>query len=477
MNIVFFALGMLFAWVFALAWLCVARKRMSRLYKINDDLKNERAVTIASMRKLASDLEGGISVPDIYRRTLKLAVDVTKAQSGRIYERKDDGTWKSVVTMGLFPPQRHIKNDFATKAQYISTVFADEVLSANEGLVGQVGNSAEGLFVKDAAKDNRVVSSAFGPVKITSIIYVPVFFVSKTSAVMVLANPLGDEKFSQNDFSLAKAIASQAAIAISNANTMDVLVEKNRLNFDLKLASGVQRYLLPQQMPEIDGYDFAVRYVPQQCIGGDFYDFIDLGNQKLGVVIADVSGKGVSAAMIMAITQTKLREIAPRHESPAEALKALNADMMPLMREDMFITMIYAVIDAKNSSITLARAGHEPALLFDKSTTDFESMKIKSAGMAVGMVDSEIFDTVIEDKTFAFEKSAVLVMYTDGITESLSKNGGEFTAERLEKSIASVANESAADINTDILLDVQRFCGATYSYADDMTLITIKHTN
>ena len=83
MNVVFFALGMLFAWAVALVWICIARKRMSRLYKINDDLKNERAVTIASMRKLASDLEGGISVPDIYRRTLKLAVDVTKAQSGR----------------------------------------------------------------------------------------------------------------------------------------------------------------------------------------------------------------------------------------------------------------------------------------------------------------------------------------------------------------------------------------------------------
>ena len=177
--------------------------------------------------------------------------------------------------------------------------------------------------------------------------------------------------------------------------------------------------------------------------------------------------------MIMAICRTKLQSLALKNKSPSETLKELNADIVESMRTDMFITMTYAIIDTNASKITLARAGHEHALLYKSATPDQSASKIKSAGMAVGMVDSELFDESIEDVEFEFNKGDVLVLYTDGVTEAENKNGEEYSTARLASTISQFGSLTAKEMNDAIVKDVETFSDKT-KHADDLTLLCVK---
>jgi len=477
MGFVYFVAGMIVVGVLSLWQLLRLRKSTNEIRYKNDALIEERDIVLSTIHKFSASFEKGASIREIYDIIISQAIETCDAQGACIYERQADNTWKSVSSKGLFPPQKPIvDNDdkiFLSRAKFIEAILQNETLDANDGLIPEVGKTCKALHIKDAQDDPRVIRHDDASLQINAMMIAPISFRDKAMAVLALVNPVGKSTFSDTNFSLIRALAEQGAVSINNANTVDSLVERSKLNFDLKLASSVQQYLLPHEMPMVESLDFAVRYIPQQLIGGDFYDFIQLPNNRLGLLIADVSGKGISAAMVMTITQSMFRYIAPSYESPAEALKALNRAMMSPMR-DMFVTMIYAIIDSESKEVILARAGHEKALFYIASEGG-EVEQVKSSGMAIGMTAPEIFDIAIEDKKFDFPPSSIIVMYTDGITESRNRNGEEFSSARLEKSIKSCALESAAEINTGILLDVQRFCGPTYSYADDITLLTIKH--
>ena len=477
MGFVYFIAGMIVVGLVSLWQLLRLRKIAKDLRYKSDALFEERDIVLAAIHKFSASFEKGASIREIYDIIIDQALETCDAQGACIYERQADNTWKSVSSKGLFPPQKPIveKDDkiFLSRSKFVETILQNETLDTNDGLIPEVGKTNKAVHIEDAKNDPRVIRHSDESLQINAMMITPISFRDNVTAVLALVNPVGKNSFSDTNFSLICALAGQGGISIYNANTVDSLVERSKLNFDLKLASSVQQYLLPHEMPMIESLDFAVRYIPQQMIGGDFYDFIKLPNDRLGLLIADVSGKGIPAAMVMTITQTMFRYIAPSYESPAEALKALNREMMSPMR-DMFVTMIYAIIDVKSKEIILARAGHEKALFYIASEGG-EVEKINSAGMAIGMVVPELFDLAIQDEKFDFPPSSIMVMYTDGITESRNRNGEEFSSSRLEKSIKSCAFESAAEINTGILLDVQRFCGPTYSYADDITLLTIKH--
>lgn len=145
---------------------------------------------------------------------------------------------------------------------------------------------------------------------------VPLIFRGQLSGVLAVANPISGRAFTDTEFSLAKSLGEQCALALQNAEAVSALLMRNKLEFDLRLASSIQRYLLPENLPQTDSLEFAVKYLPQQLIGGDFYDFFKLPHGKIGVVIGDVSGKGIPAAILMALCQTKLRYIAMSLANP-----------------------------------------------------------------------------------------------------------------------------------------------------------------
>lgn len=470
------------ATVFALiALVCVliAAKQRDILAKTLDELdrlREERQVIIDFLHRSADDIGSGANREKIYKRTVRATALSCGAMSACVYEKTADGKLVAKACEGLFPPQTKKigrRKNGELRAKYIEDALIAETIEPNEGILGEVAASGRSVLIKDALKDPRIIKHDDESLKIRSFMVVPLIFRGQLSGVLAVANPISGRAFTDTEFSLAKSLGEQCALALQNAEAVSALLMRNKLEFDLRLASSIQRYLLPENLPQTDSLEFAVKYLPQQLIGGDFYDFFKLPHGKIGVVIGDVSGKGIPAAILMALCQTKLRYIAMSGKSPAQTLCLLNSEMVHAMRSDMFITIIYLVIDPKSGEARFARAGHEPPLLA-RADSDEAAQPLKSSGMALGMVSEELFDEVMENASFKMNSGDVLVLYTDGLTEAANPEGGEFTAKKLAQTISTLRSRNANDLNDEIIKSVESFMGPGNKYGDDLTLLTVK---
>ena len=463
----------------ALVCVLIAAKQRDILAKTLDELdrlREERQVIIDFLHRSADDIGSGANREKIYKRTVRATALSCGAMSACVYEKTADGKLVAKACEGLFPPQtkkigRHKNSEL--RAKYIEDALMAETIEPNEGILGEVAASGRGVLIKDALKDPRIIKHDDESLKIRSFMAVPLIFRGQLSGVLAVANPISGRAFTDTEFSLAKSLGEQCALALQNAEAVSALLMRNKLEFDLRLASSIQRYLLPENLPQTESLEFAVKYLPQQLIGGDFYDFFKLPHGKIGVVIGDVSGKGIPAAILMALCQTKLRYIAMSGKSPAQTLCLLNSEMVHAMRSDMFITIIYLVIDPKSGEARFARAGHEPPLLA-RADSEEAAQPLKSSGMALGMVSEELFDEVMEDASFKMNSGDVLVLYTDGLTEAANPEGGEFTAKKLAQTISTLRSRNANDLNDEIIKSVEAFMGPGNKYGDDLTLLTVK---
>jgi len=233
--------------------------------------------------------------------------------------------------------------------------------------------------------------------------------------------------------------------------------------------------LLPHTLPQLAGLDVDARYMAAQKVTGDLYDVFHLGEGRLGVVVADVSGKGVSASLHMAICRTLLHQIAGRFDSPARALSELNQALAGDVRNGIYITMVYAIVDPSAGQVILARAGHELPLFLkrDRATGLPVCEYVVSEGMPLGLVPPGMFDQAIADIVVPFMVGDVLLLYTDGLTEAPNSEDQEFGSARLSDALRSANHGSAKQINDAVLQAGQRFTGNT-GLRDDFTLLTIK---
>jgi serine phosphatase RsbU (regulator of sigma subunit) len=235
------------------------------------------------------------------------------------------------------------------------------------------------------------------------------------------------KKFTADDLKLLLAVAGQAAIALENAKLHETLIARVGLERDLKIAHQVQLSFLPKKSPQIAGYEFFAFYEPAQEVGGDYYDFIPMPNHKLAVMIGDVAGKGVPAALLMAKVSSDARFTMLTESGPAEAIFKLNELMQEAGLLDRFVTLATAVLDPLSHQVTLVSAGHLPPLLYRRSSNKLVAGASKEkAGLPLGVGDGVPF----EAHTVKLEPGDALVLFTDGVTDARDKAGKDFGSER-----------------------------------------------
>lgn len=457
-----------------------ARKDIARLDEEKQLIHQEKQLVVDFMHDLVEALGEGLSRSDLFQRIVHAAILSTGALSACVFERVGDATLKGVAVEGLFPPQKPLpessKVKLTTRAKFIEQILKSETVEFGEGLIGSVAQTGEAVLIQDGAKDPRVFKHDDSVLTIKSAIAAPVIFREKLIAVLAVANPADGLSFTETDFSLVQSLADQAALAIHNADLLNLQLEKKKLDLDLSLASNIQQMLLPKEYPSVADLEVDAVYIPAQKVGGDLYDLFRISEHKLGLAVADVSGKGIPASLIMTICRCNLRHFSTIHDSPSRVLSELNRSMSPDMRQDMFITLIFAIIDTEKHEVIFARAGHELPLLayHNRETGIHVAETIGSEGMAVGLVDSALFDSVIEDKRVPFESGNVLVFYTDGVTEAANEEGVEFSRARLADVIKTLRSRPCRELNQGIIDSVQRFAGPD-GIGDDISLVTVKH--
>jgi sigma-B regulation protein RsbU (phosphoserine phosphatase) len=342
-------------------------------------------------------------------------------------------------------------------------------IGVSDGLLGEAWQSSEPILLN--APDPRLLPVRSASLTASTAMIGPLVYGGEKLGLLAIARGAGEEPFGAPEFQIFKTIVEQSAFALYNAIIFSEAAEKRRLDQDLQIAHEIQRILLPASAPELEGYQISGINIPAQQVSGDYYDYIAIDEDHIGVAIADVSGKGVPASLIMAMCRSVLRSHAPAQRSPAMALRQVNAQLFPDIKEDMFISMAYAILDKHTATLTLCRAGHDAPLLFKAS--DQSVSRINPPGMAVGIDSGGVFNRVTGDFSLTLEPNDCLVLYTDGVTEALNSAGDEFGMERVIRSIRASAAEGAAGIITRLTDDLRAFVG-TYPQHDDITLIVIR---
>jgi len=243
--------------------------------------------------------------------------------------------------------------------------------------------------------------------------------------------------------------------------------EKERLVKEIEIARGIQQSFLPAACPEIEGFEIAAVNLPARMVGGDFYDFIPIEKDKWGLVIADVSGKGVPAALFMALSRTLVRASASVTLSPDQALNRANDLILQDAKTNMFVTLFYAVLDAKMRTLKYANAGHNPALHVRGGASDIVLLKAQT--MPLGIMS----DIRARTEEIALQKGDVILLYTDGVTEAVNENKAWFDMERLETLTRNNRHLSAQVIIRKVQDEVADFVGNQPQF-DDITLMVIK---
>ena len=455
-----------------------SRREILRLDEEKQMLAQEKQVVLEFMHEMVESIGEGISRQQLFQRVVHAAIVTTGGLSACLFEQTADGRLQGAAVEGLFPPFRPLREPIdgtgKTRTRMLEQAMQEEVFSVGEGLVGSVAHSGRGVLIADATADLRVVQHTDPSLRVKTLLLAPIRFRETGLGVLAVANSADGVAFTEADFSLAQSLAEQAAMAIHNLDLMAVRLEKKQLDVDIALASSIQGMLLPRSLPVLPGFGCAAHYQAAQKVGGDLYDVIELGPQRVGVAVADVSGKGIPASLLMAICQSNLRHLARQFESPAQVLAELNMVMSEEMRQDMFVTIIYAIIDMGAQTLTLARAGHElPLLVVSEPSGEARVEFPGSDGMALGMVPTEFFESALADLRLPFRPGDVLVLFTDGMTETLSTDGSEFGKNRLAEVVLALRQESPEVINGGILNALLGHTGGQVP-ADDITILTVK---
>jgi len=267
---------------------------------------------------------------------------------------------------------------------------------------------------------------------------------------------------------LAKSFNTMASDLILQMNKVEETTRaKEKIEQELKIAHDIQKSFLPIKAPEIAGYRLAGINIPAREVGGDFYDFIELGKNKTGIVIADVSGKGVPAALFMGISKTLVRANTRRIMDPVQAISEANSIILEESDSGMFVTLFYAILDSENHTLSFVNAGHNPPIMLRKGEREMALLEAK--GIPLGVVD----EMNLELKEIDLKQNELVFLYTDGVTEAVNEQDEEFGLKPIEQLISTNQNAPPEVLMEKVMREITIFAGENEQH-DDITMVIIQ---
>ena len=319
----------------------------------------------------------------------------------------------------------------------------------------------------NAARDGLLPAEMAQELAITALTAMPLETRDRFLGVLIAGHPQEGEPIPQPRMNILAGIANQTSLAIEAAQFYGQTLRQERLQREMELASEIQESFLPECCPETAGWEFAIEWRAARGVGGDYYDFIRLGPGRLGLVIADVSDKGVAAALYMAISRTVIRTVALEGNEPDETLRRVNRTLLQDARSGMFVTVFYGILELETGLLTYARAGHNPPILIRNA--DCAVFSLAAPGVVLGILD----EPRIARGDVRLEPGDLLVMYTDGVTEATNGLDEEFGEERLAELLTRGSEHSAESLVRLVDGAVRSFTGERPQF-DDLTLLVLK---
>jgi sigma-B regulation protein RsbU (phosphoserine phosphatase) len=434
-------------------------RKVIELEAANRVLRN-RTQELVSLQEIGQTLIGTSTLRELARKICRQVSALCGADRAIFYFLSDDNNAEVLATHGWAPgrvPQR---------------IQAHQVCDPDGGLVPRIYNG----WPPGVQSRHPDVEGA----KLSAGLRVPLVAQGKPVGAMIV-HATTKPRFLPGAIALLQTFANQAAIAIQRAGLIENLQEKidqlqaaqeglakkERMERELELAREVQQAVLPRTFPEIPGYHFAAHNRPARQVGGDFFDVIDLGNNRFGLMVADVSDKGMPAAVYMALTRSLMVAEARRAASPKIVLENVNELLRELGRARMFVTVFYGVVDGPSRQLTYTRAGHDRPLLL----RDNQVVELGGEGVLLGYYKSEAL--CLTEETIDLKTGDRLVLYTDGLTDAISSRGRRFNRNRLYDLLRETGDKNIGDLINSIFESVTEYQGAMDQF-DDMTLLVVE---
>jgi len=298
---------------------------------------------------------------------------------------------------------------------------------------------------------------------------IPIFIKDVLIGTMNFGEKPSGKAYSDEDIDLLKTLASQAAIAFENSRLQKEKVLKQVMEEELQIARNIQMGLLPQSINSIDGIEVSGFYNPAKIIGGDFYDVIKISENKLLVIVADVSGKGIPAALYMSKVQAMIQFAASIFQSPKDILIEVNKQIHNKIDKKSFITTVVALFDLEKMKVKICRAGHNPVIY----SVNGKFKLLKNKGMGLGLESEVFFNDNLEETELDIDDDNVFVFYSDGLTEAMNRNREEFGTDKVMDIISLNRQNSCSLIQKEIINSVDIFRGSA-EQNDDITLVITK---
>ena len=408
---------------------------------------------LALVYQLSKTFNSSLNLEDVLNSVMDEVISATHAERGFVVLRADGGQLEFRAARGV---------DQATIGQ--------PEFQISRGVMEQVARDGEGVLTSDAQQDERFMSrQSVMSLGLRSILCAPLRVKEKVLGAVYVDNRLHAVIFMPADLELLIAIAASAASAIENARLYQVAVDKGRMERELSMARRVQTGLIPETIPELAGWEFAASWLPAREVAGDFYDFIPRDGRDLGLVIADVTDKGMGAALFMALTRSMVRASLEGESTAAEAITKANRLICANSSTAMPVTLFYGRVTPSGGELIYVNAGHNPPLLYRSTSRSFE--ELGRTGLVLG-VDASI---KLDQHSATLEPGDCLVLYTDGVTDALNATMQPFGEQRLRSTIEASASGSAQVIALSLLQALQEFIGGADPF-DDITLLVAKRS-
>lgn len=403
---------------------------------------------------LSQTFSSSLDLNEVLNRVMDEVISAMKAERGFVMLLNQKGALEFKVARGI--DQRTIN---------------EPQFQVSRGIVEGVARDGQPVLTSDAQSDERFsMRQSVLLLGLRSILCVPLKQKDLIMGVIYVDNRLQSGIFSPSDLELLNAIASSAAIAIENARLYQLAVEKGRLEQELQLARQVQTSLLPDHTPDIHGWEFAAVWQPARQVAGDYYDFISFPDGQVGVIIGDVTDKGMASALFMANTRTIIRASLNNAPSPVEGISNANRLICSDSSNGMFVTLFYAQIDPPSGILKYVNAGHNPPLLSRINPGgEVHIISLNRTGIALGIEPEMPYSEVQVD----IQPGDSLLLYTDGVTDAHNQLNVDYGMGRLESLLVYNKGKTASQVLDILIRSVQNFIQDTEPY-DDLTAAMIR---
>jgi serine phosphatase RsbU (regulator of sigma subunit)/putative methionine-R-sulfoxide reductase with GAF domain len=453
-------------------WIVFLKRRSSILAAKADDALHKKTEITNFLNYFSQSLKSVDEIENSMSVTARYVADLIEAQALCIFELDGDYLKASGVS-GAFPPLHRTHHYILTKPRFLLESLKRDKIKIGDGIIGETAATKMFQLIEDASKDPRI-SEIETVIPVRTLMIAPITHNGAvTGVVCAVNNRRGDNRpFSAAQYNNFKFIVAQVALAQSIVRVYANLSEQQRINQELQLARSLQASLLPKSFPAWDQFVVHSFTRSSKEVSGDFYDFVQIDENRLLVVVGDASGKGIPACMIMAMARSFIRSNSDRFTNLKDLLRELNFNLFRDTEEDRFITLACCLLDRKEGTVEYARAGHTELQVCVRNHV----RKIYPEGSALGLLPNELsnFETIC----FEFTPEMSLLLFTDGITEAINSKGEEFGSERLSNvylRLCGPGRHQPESILSKVLEAVDEFTEHSEIIADDQTMVLIQH--